>query len=290
MNVSAHATKMFVTAVIAMVSLAVASPGASAQEELPYFLADRGTGVRTSLFGTYVQKGELLVYPFYEYARASKAEYHGSELGFSGEVDYLGKSEAHEAVLFVAYGVTEDLAVELEGELYVRQTLERAPDDTTSGLPDRLEESGLGEIEAQVRWRFARETATRPELYSNLEVTFPVQGDDKVLIGASDWEVAVGLGVVKGYRWGTLTSRLSAGYDGGEGEVELGEYAVEYLKRLSQSWRWVAALEGEDDELSLVLEAQWHVSPRAYWKFNSGFGLSEKAEDFAPEIGVMLSF
>jgi hypothetical protein len=181
------------------------------------------------------------------------------------------------------------VAIELEGELWVTQTLERAPDDTTTGMPPKLEESGVGEIEAQVRWRFSRETATRPELFTNLEVTFPFQ-EDEVLIGASDWEFAVGLGAVKGFSWGTLTTRFSIGYGAEEGEVELGEYAIEYLKRLSPSWRAFAAVEGEDDELSFVCGARWRIGPRVDLLFQSGFGLTEKAEDFAPEVGLMFSF
>ena len=35
----------------------------------PIYLQDRGAGVSTSMFGTYVRKGELIVYPFYEYYR-----------------------------------------------------------------------------------------------------------------------------------------------------------------------------------------------------------------------------
>jgi hypothetical protein len=33
----------------------------------PTYLEDRGTGIPTSMFGTYVRRGELLVYPFFEY-------------------------------------------------------------------------------------------------------------------------------------------------------------------------------------------------------------------------------
>lgn len=36
-------------------------------EDLPFYLKDRGTGIPTSMFGTYVRKEEVLVYPFYEY-------------------------------------------------------------------------------------------------------------------------------------------------------------------------------------------------------------------------------
>lgn len=256
----------------------------------PGFLDDRGTGVTTSLFGTYVRGGEFLVYPFYEYAKASNAEYHGSELGFIGDIDYRGESEGHEAVLFLAYGITDDLAVELEGELYVDETLTRAPDDTTTGMPSQIKETGLGDVEAQIRWRFARETRTRPEFYTNLEVTFPLQKNGDALIGTSNWEYAVGLGMVKGFDWGTLTSRVSLAYEQGEGKVKFGEYAIEYLKNLSPNWRWVSAIEGEDDEVMAILEAQWHFSPRAFLKLNSGLGVTKKAEDFAPEIGVMFSF
>jgi hypothetical protein len=216
---------------------------ASIPAEEPPFLADRGVGVPASIFATYIRKGEWIVYPFYEYVRASREEYHGSELGFAGDIDYLGSARAHEAVLFLGYGLTDDLAIEVENELYVTKELERAPDDTTTGMPPKLEESGLGELEAQLRWRISRETATRPELFSNLEVAFPLQRD-KVLIGTSEWEFAAGFGAVKGFRWGTLTSRISIGYDGEDGSVELGEYAVEYLKRLSTAWRGCAAVEG----------------------------------------------
>lgn len=271
----------------AAVALLLLPVGAFAQE--PPFLADRGPGVASSIFNTYVRKGELVVFPFYEYFRNSNEEYHGSELGFVGEIDYLGSAEGHEAVLFAAYGVTDDVVVELESELWVTQSLERAPDDTTTGMPPKLEESGLGETEAQVRWRFVRETKTRPELFTNLEVTFPFQ-KDKVLIGASDWEVAAGLGAVKGFSWGTLTTRFSIGYGAEEGEVELGEYAVEYLKRLSPLWRVFAAVEGEDDELSFVVGARSRLARNVDLVFGSGFGLSEKAEDFAPEIGLIFSF
>jgi hypothetical protein len=179
--------------------------------------------------------------------------------------------------------------VELEGELYVSKTLERAPEDTTTGMPERLEESGLGEIEAQVRWRFSEETANRPELFSNFEVTMP-NTDDKVLIGAHEWSFAVGIGAVKGFRWGTLTSRLSVGYEGDEEEFALGEYGIEYLKRLSDSWLVYSAIEGEDDELSFLLGAQWQLSSHLYWKMNTGVGLTPKADDFAPEVGLLLSF
>jgi hypothetical protein len=42
--------------------------------------------------------------------------------------------------------------------------------------------------------------------------------------------------------------------------------------------------------VSLIGEAQWFISRRTFFKFNCGFGLTEKAPDIAPEIGIMFSF
>jgi hypothetical protein len=35
---------------------------------------------------------------------------------------------------------------------------------------------------------------------------------------------------------------------------------------------------------------QWHFSPRAYAKLNTAFGVTSKATDFAPEVGVLFGF
>ena len=188
----------------------------------------------------------------------------------------------------MAYGVSDRLALEFEAEAWASSELQKASDDT-SNMPDRLKESGLGDIEAQLRWLWKKETPTRPMLYSFLEVTFPLAEEDDVLLGTQDWETSLGFGVVRGFRWGTLNGRLSIKHDAEEG-VEPGEYAIEYLKRTSPRLRWVATLEGEDDEISLIGEAQLTLGQAAVLKLNSGFGLTEKAADVALEAGVIFSF
>ncbi|MGH7452526.1 MAG: hypothetical protein ACRENG_14360, partial [bacterium] len=45
---------------------ALSKPARAQGDELPVYLKDRGTGIRTSIFGTYVRRGELLVSPFFE--------------------------------------------------------------------------------------------------------------------------------------------------------------------------------------------------------------------------------
>jgi hypothetical protein len=266
---------------------AIAAP--AQESDLPDYLRDRGSGMSTSQFGTYVRKGELLVYPFFEYYRDAAAEYKPSEFGFGLDQDFRGKYRASEGLLFVGYGLTDWLAIELEAAI-IDATLETSPDDP-SGIPARIHESGLGDVEGQLRARWSRETERRPEVFSYFEAVAPFQ-KDKLLIGTPDWEMKLGAGLAKGFSWGTVTVRAAAEYarDEGERKLEFGEYAVEYLKRLSPRWRVYLGVEGEQDEVSLIPEAQWHVTDSIFIRFNSAFGLSSKATDWAPEIGVVFAF
>lgn len=252
------------------------------------WLADRGDGIHTSLFGTYVREKEFLLYVFYEYNINHDAEYQPSELGFSGDEDFTARRVEHEALVFIAYGFAPDWMVEFESALYTRVTQEKSADDT-SAMPNSLTESGLGDTEGQLRWRFLHETETLPEFIAFLEVVFPLQRN-KVLIGTQDWEFEAGVFITKGFSWGTLGLKLSLAYDTGEDKLELGEYAIEYVKRLSDDWRLVLSIEGEQDEVQFIVEAQWQIARGIVLKLNSGFGLTPKAEDWSPEIGLLFSF
>ncbi|HEX3112854.1 MAG TPA: hypothetical protein VHU20_06275, partial [Candidatus Eisenbacteria bacterium] len=255
---------------------------------LPYYLRDRGTGVATSLFGTYVRGGELLVYPFYEYTTNKDQEYSPEELGFVGTQDYRGKNTEHEALIFLSYGVSENVAVELESALWTTATQHKSPDDP-SAMPGEVTESGFGDTQAELRWRWWKENDKKPEFWSYFETVFPFQRDRKI-IGTQDWELIQGFGLTRGFRFGTLTTRASMEYQAEEGKVAFGEYALEYLKRLSPRWRAVLAVEGEEDEIAGIAEAQWQIAPHALLKLNNGFGLTSKAPDLAPEVGIAFSW
>jgi hypothetical protein len=272
----------------AIAFLAAAAPARGEESTSPPYLADRGPGIPTSLFGTYVEPGQWLVYPFYEYTRTPKYEYHPSELGFTGSTDFLGKTFEHEALLFVSYGLSDRLAFEVEGALYSKVRFEKAPEDP-SDVPPVIEESGFGDLDMQLRWRWREETEKRSELYSFFELTPPLQSN-KTFLGTQDWEGALGFGYIRGHTWGTLNGRIAVAYDGEDSRVELGEYAIEYLKRVSERWRFVATIEGESEEVALIGEAQWFFSPRAVLKLNCGFGLTTQAPDIAPEVGVLFHF
>jgi hypothetical protein len=266
---------------------AQAADQAPSDTPVPVYLRDRGTGVATSMFGTYVRRRELLVYPFFEYYVDDDYEYAPADLGVPGDVDYRGRYRASEGLIFLGYGLTTNLAVELEAAV-IRASLDTAAGDA-SVLPDRIEASGLGDVEAQLRWRMRTEDANRPELFSFAELVFP-RNENKPLIGTPGVEVKAGFGLIRGFAFGTITSRIAVEYaEGSTSPWDLGEYAVEYLKRLSPAWRVYVGIEGEQDELSLITEAQWHLGSKAFIRFNNGIGLTSKATDWAPEVGIVFS-
>jgi len=194
---------------------------------LPSYLYDRGDGIPTSLFGTYVREKELLVYTFYEYTRSKNFEYQPSELGFTGDNSFFGKAVEQEYLLFLAYGFSDSLAVEFESALHSSVDFRKDPSDT-SNVPGRIRESGLGDTEINIRWRFLKETAARPEATFFFKTVFPLQKSKK-LLGTPDWEFEPGIVLTKGFSFGTLALRSS-----------LDEYAVDYVKRLSQNWAFPA--------------------------------------------------
>ena len=260
---------------------------ASQPATVPDRLRDRGPGLPTSMFGTYVERGELLIYPFFEYYRDRNFEYKPSELGALGDEDFRGRYRATEGLIFMAYGLREGLAVEFEAAV-ISATLDKSPDDFST-LASQTKESGLGDIEGQIRWRWRRETDRRPEIFSYAEVVVPHHGD-KLLIGTPGWELKYGVGFVRGLKWGTITARAAVQYEeASASHFDLGEYAVEYLRRISPSVRLYAGIEGTQDEVELITEFQWHVSPNVFVKLNNGVGLTSKATDWAPEVGVVFS-
>ncbi|MGH7452147.1 MAG: hypothetical protein ACRENG_12430 [bacterium] len=278
------------TAVVALLLIVAAmmfQPTSSfCQDDTPPYLRDRGPGMPVSMFGTYVRTGELKIYPFYEYYRDNDLEYKPSDFGNGLEEDFRGRYRAHEGLFFFGYGISDRVAVEFEAA-YISAKLTKSKDDP-SAMPNLLEESGLGDVEGQIRWRWNHESAKSPEVFNYFETVFPT-GKNNSLIGTSDWQLKLGTGLIKGFNWGTVTMRVAVEYDAAENKVDLGEYAFEYLKKASDRFRFFVMLEGTQDEAALFPEIQWHFSRRAFLKANTGFGMTSKATDFAPEVGIMFS-
>jgi hypothetical protein len=265
-----------------------AAQGQEKTPELPSYLKDRGTGIPTSMFGTYLSKRQIIVYPFYEYYYDNNAEYKPSELGYDSENDYRGHFRSHEGLLFLGYGISDRLNIEMEAALFSTATLYKSNDDNSS-MPQKLKESGLGDVEGQLRWRWVTETMRRPEIFSYFETVFPFQKQRKI-IGTQAWEFALGTGLIKGFNWGTVTVRGALGYSTDGSKIEPSEYAVEYLKYLSKWFRLGVIVEGEQDEVSLIADMQFHISKTVFIRVNNGFGLTSKSPDYTPEIGVAFYF
>jgi hypothetical protein len=260
--------------------------GIAQYDKLPVYLGDRGPGTPTSMFGTYIRKGELFFYPFFEYYLDDNAEYSPNEFGFALDQDFRGKYRAAEYLIFLGYGLTDRIVIELEAA-YIDASQETSPDDPT-GIADKIEESGLGDVQTQIDFLWMPETETGPGLFSYLEIVYP-HNKDNDLIGTGDWEFKAGTGVIRGFKWGTMTARVAAEYSREEEKFELGELAVEFVKRLSAHWRIYAGVEGNQDEIELIAEVQWHINDNIFFKFNNAFGATSKAADWAPEVGIMFS-
>lgn len=274
--------------IIFLILFFVVNSFSSENKDLPPYYRDRGNaGIPTSMFGTYLPKRDFLIYPFYEFYWDHNTEYSPSEFGYTPDRDYEGKSIGHEGLIYLAYGFTDWLMLEIEIAV-ITETLWKASNDT-SQMPDSIKESGLGDVEGQIRWRYMQEKERRPELFSFLEIVTPAQKNkNRQLIGTTAWEFKLGIGAVKGFKFGTMTARLAVEYDGEDEEVALGEYAIEYLKKIKDKYKLFIMLEGSEDELEFIFENQIHLNEHLYFKMGSGIGVTPKATDLAPEIGIMI--
>jgi hypothetical protein len=273
-------------------TLAVASlllPGAARGQSqvADYRSRDRGgNGIPTSMFGTFLEPGELIVYPFFEYYWDNTAEYQPSELGYVGEEDYFGRYRAREYLVFLAYGISDRWAVELEAAgISARQ--EKASNDPGNFPTTGLEQSGLGDVEGQIRYRWRPESDQRGEIFSYFETVFPVQ-KKKLLIGTPSWEFKLGTGWMRSRSWGTLAVRAAVAW--AEGAPETGEYAIEWVRGVGDRLRLYAGIEGEEDEIEFIPEVQLFLTPDIKLNLNSAVGVTKKAAGWAPEVGLMFRF
>jgi len=255
----------------------------------PDYLRDRGDAIRTSLLATYIRPKEFIFYPFYEYTRTSNYEYKASDLGLVGDVDYLGKKVDQEYLVYLGYAWNDSWMFEFESALHAKAKFTKADNDPVAAVPREIRESGLGDTEMQVRWRYAKETETRPEITYIFQTEFPLQKKKKIL-GTQAWGFGAGVVLTKGYSFGTMSLRGQINHDRGDRETKFGEYAIDYLKKLSPQWTVALTLEGEESELSVIGEAQYALSRNATLKLNLGQGLTKKDRQFAPEIGVLFRF
>jgi hypothetical protein len=257
------------------------------QPDVPH-LRDRGPGVRTSEFQTYVGRHQLLLLTSAAYIKDHNREYNPLDWGYGTQTDLRGTLRSSSAQLFVAYGVTDWLAVELEGSSLSARFDKSSRD--TSATPARIRESAIGDFAGQVRVRFAQERGRRPEIWGSVEV-IPANLKRKVLIGDKVTDVKSEIGLTRGFHFGTMTLRTTVEYNHGDHHWDLGETSLEYLRRLSPDWRILLAIEGGEtgamDEWVFVTAGQWRIANGFYVKLANGFGLMSKSTDWEPQVGML---
>lgn len=267
------------------------SPWANGQEELPYYLKDRGTGIATSMFGTYVGDKEFLVFPFFAYSRDKDFEYQPDVFGVGPNEDYRGHYSQTAGQLFFAHGFYDWLALELE-LAYVRARFEKSAKDTFP-TPAKKTESGIADFEGQLRVRFLKESTRHPEIFGFAEIV-PRSNKSKILIGEPNTDIKPGLGFIKGSPWGTLTFRTTIEYTREDKQLDLGETSFEYLKKLSPAVTAYAIFEGGEtaaiDEWELITGVHWRITEYAWLKLDNAFGISSKATDWSPQLGILFNF
>ena len=259
-----------------------------AQQQEPPHLRDRGPGVRTSEFQTYVGRHQLLLLTSAAYTKDHNLEYNPLDWGYGTQTDLRGTFRSSTAQLFVAYGITDWLAVELAGSS-LSARFERSASDTTA-TPSRIRESGIGDFAGQVRVRFTQERGRRPEIWGSVEV-IPANLKRKVLIGDKLADAKSEIGLTRGFHFGTMTLRTTVEYNHGNHHWDLGETSLEYLRRLSPDWRILLAIEGGEtgamDEWVFVTAGQWRIANGCYLKLANGFGLMSKSTDWEPQVGML---
>jgi hypothetical protein len=250
--------------------------------------SDRGNGIRTSMIETYVEPHQFLIYPFGAYTWDHNWEYSPAMFGQAYAGDLRGTYKSTEAALFLAYGISEWLAVEIEGSL-IRADFEKAPADTF-GTPATIQESGLSDIAGSLRLRLARERGSRPEFFASVEV-LPPQHGNQAMIGDAQWNLTSEIGMVRQYHWGTMTFRTTIEYNRGDKHWDLGETSLEYLRRLSPNWRVLVGIEGGEggapDDYGLAAAAHWQIARGLDLKFFNFLGVLSKATDWEAQLGLM---
>jgi hypothetical protein len=68
------------TLLLLLAATAVPWPAAAQTPDTTERIRDRGDGLPLSMFGTYIGRHELVIYPFYEYYRDGDYEYEAGEL------------------------------------------------------------------------------------------------------------------------------------------------------------------------------------------------------------------
>ena len=242
-------------------------------------------GVPTSLAGTGIARQELLVIPSFEHSRNRGFQYNPEEFGYGPGHDYHAERRTTEGTVFVGYGLTRNVAVEFEAGRGAVE-LRKSADDTTA-MPARLRESGTTGVTARISWLMRPESAGRAAWFGFVDASLP-HDRARSLIGRRGVSWLVGVGAERTSRWGTVSARHSFEWDTASiSPLDWGEFAVSWNRDVRRHTRATGAIEGQLDEIWLVLQVDQALGRRLSARFRNGVGLTRTASGLAPEAGLM---
>jgi hypothetical protein len=263
---------------------------ASYGQETFNFLRDRGPGMQTSLNATYLAEKEFLFYPFYEYNFVVNEEYIPMDLGYDVDQAYEAKSSSHEALLYLGYGISDWLIAEAE-VAFINFTQQKSSSDNST-MPSPYKESGIENIDFQLRWRYWKETSKKPELFSNFVLAVPSAGSNKI-IGLTGYDFKFASGLIKGFRFGTMIVSSSFQYNTYDSQFDFLGLDIEYVKRLNDKFRVYVGFDGLPipDAFAVSTNLQIFPKPWMFIRLGNSFGIgSSGLIDFNQEIGVAIYF
>jgi len=248
-------------------------------------------GVRSSMFETYIQPHQWLVFPHFAYTTDHNIDYTPADLGYGADTLALqGRFRSTEAELFIAYGVTDWLALEAEGS-HITATFNKSSRDT-SAAPARIHEAGFADWAVQARMRLARQRGRWPQVFAAFELLPPMQRGKK-LIGDLHWNLKGEIGLAREFGWGTMSARTTIEYNRGDHHWDLGETSLEYMRQVSSAGRLLFAIEGGEggalDEWVFVSAGRWRIGEGLFVKFANSFGLQWKSTDWETQLGLMVA-
>ncbi|MEO8577225.1 MAG: hypothetical protein ABI556_11015, partial [Gemmatimonadales bacterium] len=247
------------------------------------------------MFVVRLSEGTGIAIGSFERGENRRFQYNPDEFGFpdTGR-DFNGRLRSAEGVLFLGYGITRSIAVAFEAAI-AAETFRKASNDA-SGLPARLHESGLGDVQAEVDVRLFGQGILRPGGFLVTEVVFP-HSKNRRLIGSPGLLIRPALGAYKNVGRAIILARLAGEYDSDSGtQLDWGEWGLEVGVAAMKSLRLAAGFEGtvgganNFDEVSLVTDLQWMASGTFGFRAQSGTGFTEHSRGFSPEVGLMIRF
>lgn len=200
--------------------------------------------------------------------------------------EYTAGLTDQDVLLFMTYGLGNRLAADINTAVWHKPSF----GPTRHRL---LTDRRLPQQTFALQWHTDRfqDRRNRADLMGYLETVLAV---DQPLASSSchDCEFTLALGMVWGYRWSTISGRVStdaASSDAAETDHSP-SYGFQFLHDASPRWRYVLAVGHEKDTLDVIGEAQWRIRPDAYVSLTTGFSDLDSSAASNSDLKLHFSF